>query len=115
MPQETPDRHRRPPRNDASTSSAFNAHSNDSAEFLTIEDAADWLRCSTKSLRRKVHAGSLPAIRGPGGRLLFERHAVLAALPSAVGGVALGPATNPPSISNANLAAMANNLTNLNA
>jgi len=45
----------------------------DSSSFLTIDEAAQYLRCSTKHIRRQVSAGSLPAVRAQGGRLLFQK------------------------------------------
>jgi excisionase family DNA binding protein len=82
-------------------------------EFLTIDDAAVLLRCSTKSIRRHVHAGNLPALRGPGGRLLFESQSLRQALCPAVGGTASRPTVSQPAT--AALAAMASDLTTLNA
>lgn len=83
-------------------------------EFLTIDDAATLLRCSTKSIRRHVHAGRLPALRGPGGRLLFESQSLRQALCPAVGGTAARTAVSQPATVAA-LAAMASDLTTINA
>ncbi len=83
--------------------------------FLTVDDVATWLLCSTKSIRRRVHDHRLPAVRGPGGRLLFDRHAVMAALRPASDDGANVPADCPVQIPNLSLAAMASDLTTLNA
>ena len=82
--------------------------------LLTIDGAADLLHCSTKSIRRHVHAGRLPAMRGPGGRLLFEQQALRDSLRPAVSDVADLHETNQSAASTV-LAAMASDLTTLNA
>ncbi len=47
-------------------------------EWLTIEQAADWLQVSTKTIRRYIEAGSLPAIN-LGGRAIRIRRQELEA------------------------------------
>jgi len=87
----------------------------DGDELLTIDDIANWLRCSTKSIRRHVHAGRLPALRGPGGRLLFDQQAVRDALRPATdnnAGTSHETAAEPADMS---LATLASVLTTLNA
>ena len=37
-----------------------------SARLLTLEEAAEQLACSTRTLRRRIDAGSLPAFRDGG-------------------------------------------------
>lgn len=41
-------------------------------EWLTVEQAADWLQVSTKTIRRYIEAGSLPAVN-LGGRAIRIR------------------------------------------
>ncbi len=43
-----------------------------SPEWLTIEQAAQWLQVSTKTIRRYIEAGSLPAVN-LGGRAIRIR------------------------------------------
>jgi excisionase family DNA binding protein len=43
-----------------------------SPEWLTIEQAADWLQVSTKTIRRYIEAGTLPAVN-LGGRAIRIR------------------------------------------
>jgi len=82
--------------------------------LLTIDDAAALLRCSTKSIRRHVHAGRLPALRGPGGRLLFDVQALRTALRPAVCDSSVPYAVCSPAATPV-LANLAGDLTNLNA
>ena len=50
--------------------------------FVTIKDIANLLNCSTKTVRRKVDKGVIPAIQpdGPGTLLRFEVDEVLRAV-----------------------------------
>lgn len=53
-----------------------------SAPFLTVEEAASLLRLSTRTIRRRIAQGLLPATKtfpGPGGRFLIRRTDLLAA------------------------------------
>ena len=87
----------------------------DGGDLLTIDDIAHCLRCSTKSIRRHVHAGRLPALRGPGGRLLFDQQAVRDALRPATASNAGTSHETTAEPANTSLAAMASDLTTLNA
>lgn len=51
-------------------------------KFLTIEEAAEHLRCHTDTVRRMVRRGELRAYRlkGKGRRLLFKQSDVLGAV-----------------------------------
>ena len=53
-------------------------------QFVTIKDIANLLNCSTKTVRRKVDKGVIPAIQpdGPGTLLRFEVGEVLRAIKS---------------------------------
>ncbi len=84
------------------------------AGLYTIDDAAALLRCSTKSIRRHVHAGRLPALRGPGGRLLFDVQALRTALRPAVEDCSTPYTACPPAAAPV-LASLAGDLTTLNA
>jgi excisionase family DNA binding protein len=44
-----------------------------SPEWLTIEQAADWLQVSTKTIRRYIEAGSLPAVNLGGRAIRIQR------------------------------------------
>ena len=86
-----------------------------SSSFLTVDDVATWLRCSTKSIRRRVRNHRLPAVRGPSGRLLFDRLAVLATLRPTSDDGAPASAACSEQVATPALAAMASDLTTLNA
>jgi excisionase family DNA binding protein len=45
--------------------------------LLTVEEVSDILRCSSKTIYRRVAKGELPAIRN-GGRFLFTESEILA-------------------------------------
>ena len=47
--------------------------------LLTLAEVAETLRCSEKTIRRRINAGTLPASK-QGGRWLFEAAAIRAAL-----------------------------------
>jgi excisionase family DNA binding protein len=47
--------------------------------LLTLAEVAETLRCSEKTIRRRIDAGTLPASK-QGGRWLFEAAAIRAAL-----------------------------------
>lgn len=38
------------------------ARTNDLATYLTIPEAAAWLRCSNDTIRRRIKSGVLPAV-----------------------------------------------------
>jgi excisionase family DNA binding protein len=51
------------------------------AKYMTVEETAELLRCSKRSVIDKAKRGVLPSVRSPGGRrLLFPRERVLALL-----------------------------------
>ncbi len=65
-------------------------------DLLVIDEVAVMLRRSTKTIYRQVKAGRIPALKGPGGHLLFDRRAVLASLqPTAPGALSAEPAPAP--------------------
>jgi len=59
-----------------------NAGTTSQPELLTIEEVAEQLRCSVKSIRRRVHDGSLHPIRAATTRLLFRQADITALLAS---------------------------------
>ncbi len=68
----------------------------DSHDLLVIDEVAAMLRSSTKTIYRQVKAGRIPALKGPGGHLLFDRRAVLASLlPTAPGALSADPSPAP--------------------
>lgn len=82
-----------------------------SHDFLLIDEVAALLRCSTKTIRRHITAGRIPALKGPGGHLLFDRRVVLASLqPTAPG--ALSAELLPPPSHPGVIADLAGDLTN---
>jgi excisionase family DNA binding protein len=87
----------------------------DGGNLLTIDEIAQRLRCSTKSIRRHVHAGRLPALRGPGGRLLFDPQEVRDALRPATAGNAGTSHDTAAEPANTSLAALATDFTTINA
>jgi len=53
----------------------------DDKELLTIQDVADLLELSKRTVERKIKDGVIPAFRLPGGRRLYVKRAdLLAAL-----------------------------------
>lgn len=51
-----------------------------SHDFLLIDEVAALLRCSTKTIRRRIHDGRLPVIKAASNRLLFRRADIAALL-----------------------------------
>lgn len=61
---------------------AVSALQTNGADLLTIEEVAEQLRCSVKSIRRRVHDGRLQPIRAATTRLLFRQADIAALLAS---------------------------------
>jgi excisionase family DNA binding protein len=75
--------------------SAFQDSSIRDLQLLTIDEVAAYLRCSTKSIRRRVSEGRLLAIRTVSHRLLFRRCDIAAFLDPNDPGQARSPITHP--------------------
>jgi excisionase family DNA binding protein len=68
----------------------------DDHDFLVIDEVATLLRCSTKTIRRHIATGEIPALKGPGGHFLVDRRVLLASLqPTAPGALSTDPTPTP--------------------